>query len=232
MGLRIPQVGSLKKINSLLAGFLIVLLVSGTACKREDPEDPTDQGRNGTISKGRVSVDNCLVGEEIINETPIEGYSSKNSYKPGEYLIIHAHSLSDFQVEISRVGNQVDLLHTSGTIPAQRQNFSCYSYSHGCNWEPNYVFQIPSNWKTGMYTAKLKSQTGEEDHIAFVLNKASSEPPARIAVLANTNTWAAYNNWGADLFTNTRSTTTYPIPVIFLFCALIPTTTRTNNMVT
>ncbi len=65
----------------------------------------------------------------------------------------------------------------------------------GCGWASMYSFIVPRAWRSGMYAAKCEDADGSVFYITFVV-KPRRRRRARIAVLANTNTWNAYNPWG------------------------------------
>jgi hypothetical protein len=54
---------------------------------------------------------------------------------------------------------------------------------------------VPPGAKSGVYAARCTDPSGEPTYICFVVPPGSG-PRGEIAVLANTNTWASYNDWG------------------------------------
>ena len=61
-------------------------------------------------------------------------------------------------------------------------------------WEPGFSFVVPPDWESGFYAVRILSLG-----LPFIVKPRPSEQ-ARIAVLANTNTWAAYNSWSQSLY--------------------------------
>jgi hypothetical protein len=137
--------------------------------------------------------------EPVLVNKQIEGYTSKISYAPGDVLELKVHTLQPvFSVDFIRHGAKEETIHRIFNIPGQRQKYSAYAYRNGANWKTSLSFRIPSNWKTGLYSAKLTDGSGKEFYAPFVLKGMDDRIPKhkRIAVLASTNTWAAYNTWG------------------------------------
>lgn len=144
----------------------------------------------------------CDTSEVIINQASIEGYTHKTSYQPGEKIEFKIHTFSPvFNIEIFRNGSPNTTLHQQNGIEGMRQNYHCYSYSYGCNWKTVYEVTVDASWKSGLYSAKLVNpDDGKVGWITFVIKKDALAPKADIAVLASTNTWNAYNNWGGGSF--------------------------------
>jgi hypothetical protein len=84
-----------------------------------------------------------------------------------------------------------------------------YSFANGCNWTKNGKLKIPNEAKSGYYFIKIEylleifyipiiiKPQGLDLSKALESNCATEQP--KILVLANTNTWNAYNDWaGTD----------------------------------
>jgi hypothetical protein len=65
---------------------------------------------------------------------------------------------------------------------------------NGAGWSPSLRLTIPENWPSGIYSAELTATYGPDFNITFVVRPAPEEAPT-VAVLANVNTWNAYNAW-------------------------------------
>ncbi|MET0324594.1 MAG: N,N-dimethylformamidase beta subunit family domain-containing protein [Ilumatobacteraceae bacterium] len=82
---------------------------------------------------------------------------------------------------IERHGRRQDTTRTSET---------------GCGqWETDFVLTVPDDWPSGFYAADCVDSNGSRFSVVFVVRPASAAA-GRLAVLANTTTWNAYNNWG------------------------------------
>lgn len=68
----------------------------------------------------------------------------------------------------------------------------------GANWESDGVdIPLPANAVPGIYAVLLTTPSGGRYMAPFVVKPLGASPPAaNIAVLANVNTWNAYNEWG------------------------------------
>ena len=66
-------------------------------------------------------------------------------------------------------------------------------------WTSDYGFTIPPSWDSGFYIVEVRRPGGSQ-RVPLIVKPA---PPARerIAVLAATNTWHAYNEWSKSLYT-------------------------------
>ena len=145
-----------------------------------------------------VRNNSCHEGELIRNSTAIEGYTDKQNYYPGEPVIFYIHSHEPlYNWELYRAGEELLLIDKKEMDNGAVQNYYCYSYSHGCNWNKTINYRLPPSIKTGMYSAKISNVDGEF-WITFIVKPASKS--ADIAVIASTNTWAAYNDWGGGSF--------------------------------
>jgi len=138
---------------------------------------------------------------------PPEGYAWPLSVAPGESIQLYTSgALRSGQPNVVFERISAD---PSGTVVAEASPtasltaVSAYQPiladgaipRNGPQWSPNIAFTIPSDWPTGIYAATLKARSGPDFRISFVV-----EPPPgarhRTALLANINTWNAYNPWG------------------------------------
>jgi hypothetical protein len=176
-------------MKTWIVGTLLIIS-SLFSCKHE-PDDFTQSGKLL-----------CDTNDVIPNESAIEGYSDKESYLPGETIEFKIHSLSPLHsLEIARYGIQTEVVHTNQNVKGFQQNYHCYSYSYGCNWITTYSVKIPETWKTGIYSVKLTNNNNQKsNYITFIIRKPSTQTEDNIAVIASTNTWQAYNDWGGGSF--------------------------------
>lgn len=157
---------------------------------------------NITVSDQRLVPQ--LKTKMIKNMNPIEGYTPKISYQPGETVQLKVHTLhKQFNISICRYGLKEEVLMEIPQIKGMRQDYPAYAYREGCNWKTSYEFQIPENWKPGLYSAKISDDSKREFYITWIIRPkkllqpiSSDEKRKRIAILASTNTWQAYNPWG------------------------------------
>lgn len=138
----------------------------------------------------------------VANTAGIEGYADIISVAPGDTLALKVSSYSPtFSVEIARHGVETDVLTRESGIPGGIQNYPLDAFREGAGWETRYTLEIPAGWRSGIYAAKLTDDgTGHEHYVSFVVKKDPAAPPAPLIVLANTNTWQAYNDWAGGSF--------------------------------
>ncbi|PWU21286.1 MAG: hypothetical protein C5B50_02040 [Verrucomicrobia bacterium] len=144
----------------------------------------------------------------------IEGYASATSVNPGDWLSFYVSTTSpSFALEIFRMG------YYAGLGGRRMPNASWFNLpgtdqptppvqSNGlieCVWAPTYLtaatngsFQVPLDWVSGIYVAKLTASAGKQSYIVFVVrNDARSSP---YLVQSSVTTYQAYNEWGGKSF--------------------------------
>ncbi len=78
-------------------------------------------------------------------------------------------------------------------------------FQTGPGWASSFSLVVPPAWPSGFYSARLTGPRGDSQDISFVVKPAPGAR-SRVALLANTNTWNAYNRSGGasryDTLTN------------------------------
>lgn len=133
---------------------------------------------------------------------PPEGYAWPLSAKAGETIDLYLSGETDGQIDI--------IHHRSGETPEEpdiRATFQADLVKHkianadpwkdGCGWPSTVGLRISEFWPSGIYSARLKSRNGGYFYVPFVV-KPQTPSASNVAVLANTNTWLAYNYWGGN----------------------------------
>ncbi len=64
---------------------------------------------------------------------------------------------------------------------------------YDAGWEDSFKLEIPSEWKSGLYAARLRSESAE-DRIPFFVAPAKNTSASRLAFLVPTATYLAYAN--------------------------------------
>ena len=144
----------------------------------------------------------------------VEGYATPQSAAIGETIQFHTASRAlfsevvesnEFRVEYVKlrrmeagktvkhdkcIGGVDEPLHArQGTIPEDW-------LVKGAQWPTTFEFEILPHTPSGLYAARCEDSYGNHFFIPFVVRPAANDVPAPFAVLANTNTWNAYNCWG------------------------------------
>jgi hypothetical protein len=139
------------------------------------------------------------VGESSLR--PIEGYCWPLSASPGETIAFHLSgegaSTATFERRVSTSAAVDAFPVDSQSFAATRQAVPADPGHTGCGWTETFSLTVPADWASGIYSATCTDSAGTSCEITFVV-KPAPENRARIAVLANANTWLAYNGWGGQ----------------------------------
>src|SRR5262249_5100743 len=69
------------------------------------------------------------------------------------------------------------------------------AYQVDCGWQADFSLAVPADWGSGLYAASCQDTAGYQFYVVFVV-RPSPASHTDFAVLANTHTWTAYNDWG------------------------------------
>lgn len=186
---------------------LLVIIVVFSNCNNNthhliDPVDAeavehTDSAE--LIEHYKETFVNCESEDSILNQAHIDFYTDKVSYFPGETVRFYVHcKKSHYSFELFRIGKNTESIYFENSIKGEVQNFFCFSYAIGCNWKNNYSYTLPVELRSGLYSAKMTDLVGNSSWFSFIVKPLQST--SEIMVLANTNTWQAYNAWGGGSF--------------------------------
>ncbi|WP_031501046.1 carboxypeptidase-like regulatory domain-containing protein [Bryobacter aggregatus] len=134
------------------------------------------------------------------------GYAWPKWLRSGERCEFRVHSIEAFRLSLWRYGREKELIRLLGWQDehgpqAMRQILPDGDFTQtGTHWNrigftnphSNGLIQAPE--RSGLYYLHAETATGA--FFAFPWVVAPARPSARIAVLAATNSWNAYNNWG------------------------------------
>jgi len=130
----------------------------------------------------------------------LAGYCVPLCVAPGETIQFKTSAGSDYEVRYLRLKLQSDgtvgVPMTDPTSPAfGLQDIPVDPWQNGCGWQTRFTLDVPPDWQSGIYAAECSPAEEEKTYIVFVVRP---RPDKRndIAVLANINTWNAYNGWG------------------------------------
>lgn len=127
----------------------------------------------------------------------IEGYCWPLSVAPGETISFMVSSSTSYGVSLVRYqrsgdSNSAIVMTTLPTQPGGLQTAPPSAWE-GCAWQVSFQFTIPADWNSGIYAAECAGTS--KFRITFVV-RPLPEDLGDFAVLVNTNTWSAYNDWG------------------------------------
>lgn len=114
----------------------------------------------------------------------------------------------------------------AGTFPVVPQaNDDDYAYRDGCNWQITCSFDIPPDWPSDFYLAKLEDSFGHYCFVPVIVRSNSPGSQSKIANVSATNTWQAYNTYGgASFYDCVSSACTTGSPIVSYDRPLLNTT--------
>jgi hypothetical protein len=129
----------------------------------------------------------------------IQGYCWPISVAPGESIAFMVSGDGWGKTTFARhrsVSNHVEsLVVGERTFVATPQTVPKEPWRSGCGWTETFREPVPDHWRSGIYSATCVDRTGDQCTVTFVARPKPSRR-SRLAVLANVNTWLAYNTWG------------------------------------
>jgi N,N-dimethylformamidase beta subunit-like, C-terminal len=129
------------------------------------------------------------------------GYADKLSVCPDEEIDLMVSTAAEtFSLELVRVGQTLQKVAEVEHIPGLYQTVETkFPSAMGCSWRPAYRYRMPRELAGGCYILKITDSSASEGGDPFIpLIVKPKEPKNRIAVIASTNTWHAYNSWGGQ----------------------------------
>jgi N,N-dimethylformamidase len=161
-----------------------------------------DEARNGT-----AQWSNNGIGQQIGSgwfllppAADVQGYCAPLSAGSGDTVNFSTSAKQDYKVTYLRLKHQpdgspgtamADPISVSGAIQAIPDE----AWQNGCGWKTSFSLNVPGNWPSGIYAAECTDTAGDRSYMVFIV-KPRKKRRNKIAVLANTNTWNAYNDWG------------------------------------
>ena len=129
-----------------------------------------------------------------------EGYTNQTSYVPGEEVVFHTSSASDYDVEIARIGVKREVVWRKDAVAGKLHPIPADASSQGCKWPATFTVKIPDDWKSGYYTARLTAKVASAkplvSEVYFIVRPKHPGKTSTILLQLSTNTYNAYTNWG------------------------------------
>ena len=132
----------------------------------------------------------------------MEGYCVPLSAAPGERIAFKTSTgethvtVTYFRLKPDASGSPGVQMTSPFVIPGRVQSPPAASpWATNCGWQTDFELDVPHDWPSGMYTARCVDADGFTHDIVFVLTPVDGRR-GDVAVLANVNTWNAYNDWG------------------------------------
>ena len=131
---------------------------------------------------------------------PPEGYAWPLSAAPGGTINFHVSGAATSTVTFLRHTTDTQGNVTSTPMGTAAFTPAVYPLHTGAwatdaGWPTSFSLAVPASWPSGIYSAQLSSLAGAFSYITFVV-KPDPAHRSTIAMVANINTWDAYNQWG------------------------------------
>jgi hypothetical protein len=135
------------------------------------------------------------------NGRDLEGYVWPLSAAPGETIEFKVSGRGSGEVTFYR--HKANAKGVTSTLMSHHEHFDpqiqttlAAPWRNGCGWTTtSFRLTIPEDWPSGIYSAELTDAEGDKSHVTFIV-KPNPDKRSRLAVLANVNTWLAYNRAG------------------------------------
>lgn len=130
---------------------------------------------------------------------PVEGYCWPLSAAPGQRISFKTSGGNSCTATIKR--------HTSTSADIVSEQMAEMSFDSpvqptpaqpwhvGCGWNETFRLNVRASWRSGIYSASCVDGEGHHADITFVVKPRPTQR-SQVALLANTNTWLAYDGWG------------------------------------
>lgn len=179
-------------LSSVLAtaGLSLCRPSSTSACGRSSTQDPT-----------------CAPVLWLDGGRPaVEGYPDRRSYLPGDRvtLFMSASQRTRATVTIHRLGADATPVW-SAPVWVLPRGIPPDASEHGCGWDDGessrVSFEVPSGWSSGFYRITMSASSpggpARDGEAFFVVRAPDPDRRAGTLLLVSTNTYCAYNNYGA-----------------------------------
>jgi len=209
----------LKKLSLLT----VVMLVAGTLLFGVTPAAPAAEA----ASPNAIQIENAKPGtanwydfSASATQDAINGFGSKISVNHGSPIDFYVTTTApSFTIDILRTGWYgglgARLVTSLGSFAGVHQAIPPPDAVTGMvaatSWTKTTTLNIPIDWVTGVYLAKLSASNGNKSFILFIVrNDGGTEP---IMFQSSVTTAQAYNAWGGtSLYTNEGNHAVYTYP--------------------
>jgi len=146
--------------------------------------------------EGLIQRSNPRVPDRDINLPEPSAYVLQRSVQAGNPLRVYVHAPNGAGVEIFRLGREKTLIKKLDPVNPTKQSAQ-YSDEVGLRWQPNLLVPT-SGLKSGYYLLELKdNKTASIHQLPFIVSPVSTH---KVAFIAATYTWAAFNNFAGKNF--------------------------------
>ncbi len=212
------------KLKSLIVGlFIAAVALNGISIATEPTVSLLNLSAHAA-TLNPIQIENSYPGDPDWdqfaanpNQDVLSGYASQTSVNHGKpidfYVTTIAPSLS---IDIYRTGwyggAGARKMASLGNFVGQRQSIPKPDPKTGIiesHWNKTTTLNVPANWTTGTYLARLNDSLGDSSFIFFVVrNDGGNE---EFVFQTSVTTYQAYNEWGGiSLYNNITDKSVYP----------------------
>ena len=133
----------------------------------------------------------------LLSDGPV-GYLGRLEARPGEKLELRVHSSAEWGYTLHRNGFKREAILQNGPFAKVSQSLPLGELvSSGIDWPVSTTISLPSNLVSGLYSITLNDCNGLCFTMPIVIGpREGGVISDNFLVIANTNTWQAYNVWG------------------------------------
>ena len=126
----------------------------------------------------------------------IEGYTKKTSFAIGDSIPVYLHTTKLAKAQVFRISTKATFIKDFNISKKNQENI--YNPQKGFDWTESFKFST-KGLKEGFYYLKIE-QVDSPNNYTYIPFLIHSKLTPRIAVIASTNTWQAYNEYGGNSF--------------------------------
>lgn len=144
----------------------------------------------------RVFTESSIADDREVVLENLAGYAQRVSFRPGDDIYLYVHSrYPRMDVDVFKVGRFLELVSSLRDVPVQEQLRFAQAARDGAGFKKTVSITGTGAWDSGLYFARLKTpQT--TSFVTFTISQPVLSMRKDTVVLASTNTWNAYNEWG------------------------------------
>ena len=129
--------------------------------------------------------------------TQLLGYSNRQSYNINDTVKLYIHSNNEYSINVFFIFDKNNNIINKNSNKKNIQNICGLSFDKDNSWNVTYKFKIDDKFKENIYIVELESCKNKFYIPFFVKHKNKN---FNNLCIANTNTWAAYDDYGGGCF--------------------------------
>ncbi len=133
----------------------------------------------------------------------IRGYTDRLGVAAGRHIgLCVSTNAAFYRVEVLRDGATMESVWRSGALPGRWHPAPADCSVRGCGWPVAVWLQTDPGWQAGGYIVRLHTvdadQRDSSEHLFLLSAPPDADRSGRIALIAATGSWTAYNDWGGS----------------------------------